>query len=51
MIADETNGTDVASVQEYLKKVNHPALTMWDITTPSEEAAAVDAARATAGTR
>ena len=51
MIADETNGTDVASVQEYLKKVNHPALTMWDITTPSEEAAAVDAARATAGTK
>jgi acetyl-CoA synthase len=45
MIADETNGTDVASVQEYLKSVNHPALTMWEITTPSEEAAAVDAAR------
>ncbi len=28
-----------------MEKVNHPALTMWDITTPSEEAAAVDAAR------
>jgi acetyl-CoA synthase len=49
MIADESNGTDIASVQEFMKKVNHPALTMWDITTPSEEAAAVDAARATAG--
>ena len=51
MIADESTGTDIASVQEYMKKVNHPALTMWDITTPSEEAAAVDAARATAGTK
>ena len=45
LIADETNGTDVASVQAFMQKVNHPALTMWDITTPSEEAAAVDAAR------
>jgi hypothetical protein len=45
MIADETNGTDTASVQAFMLKVNHPALTMWDITTPSEEAAAVDAAR------
>ena len=49
LVADETNGTDVASVQAYMQKVNHPALTMWDITTPSEEAAAVDAARAAAG--
>ena len=47
MIADETNGTDVASVQAYMQKVSHPALTMWDITTPSAEAAAVDAAKAT----
>ncbi len=46
LIADETNGTDTASVRAYLEKVNHPALTMWEITTPSEEAAAVDAARA-----
>jgi acetyl-CoA synthase len=45
LIADEASGTDVASVQAYMQKVNHPALTMWDITTPSEEAAAVDAAR------
>ena len=45
LIADETNGTDIASVQAFMEKVNHPALTMWDITTPSEEAAAVDAAR------
>ncbi len=45
LIADETTGTDVASVQAFMEKVKHPALTMWDITTPSEEAAAVDAAR------
>ncbi len=31
-----------------MEKVSHPALTMWDITTPSEEAAAVDAARGVA---
>jgi len=48
LIADETTGTDVASVQEYMKKVNHPALTMWDIASPSPEAAAADAARAEA---
>ena len=46
LVADETNGTDTASVQAFMQKVSHPALTMWDITTPSEEAAAVDAARA-----
>jgi acetyl-CoA synthase len=45
MIADEASGTDITSVQAYMEKVRHPALTMWDITTPSEEAAAVDAAR------
>jgi acetyl-CoA synthase len=44
MIADESAGTDIASVQAYMQKVNHPALSMWDITMPSEEAAAVDAA-------
>jgi acetyl-CoA synthase len=48
LIADESVGTDTASVQAYMQKVNHPALTMWDITTPSEEAAAVDAAKASA---
>jgi acetyl-CoA synthase len=48
LIADETSGTDVTSVQAYMEKVSHPALTMWDITTPSEEAAAVDAARGVA---
>ncbi len=48
LIADETSGTDIASVQAYMEKVSHPALTMWDITTPSEEAAAVDAARGVA---
>ena len=46
MIADESIGIDTASVQAYMQKVNHPALTMWDITTPSPEAAAVDAAKA-----
>jgi acetyl-CoA decarbonylase/synthase complex subunit delta len=46
MIADETMTTDLAGVQEHMKKVNHPALSMWEITTPSPEAAAVDAARA-----
>ena len=46
MIADESHGVDAASVQAYMQEVNHPALTMWEITTPSEEAAAVDAARA-----
>jgi acetyl-CoA synthase len=51
LVADETIGTDVASVQAYMQKVQHPALTMWDITTPSEEAAAVDAVRAAAGTK
>ncbi|MGB8886398.1 MAG: acetyl-CoA decarbonylase/synthase complex subunit alpha/beta [Candidatus Korobacteraceae bacterium] len=48
LIADETSGTDIASVQAFMEKVSHPALTMWDITTPSEEAAAVDAARGVA---
>jgi acetyl-CoA synthase len=45
MIADESHGTDTASVQAYMREVNHPALAMGEITTPSEEAAAVDAAR------
>ena len=46
MIADESVGTDATSVQAYMQEVKHPALTMWEITTPSEEAAAVDAVRA-----
>ena len=45
MIADESHGTDTASVQAHMREVNHPALTMGEMTTPSEEAAAVDAAR------
>jgi len=48
LIADETVGTDSASISEYMKKVNHPALSMWDVTNPSPEAAAVDAARGNA---
>jgi acetyl-CoA synthase len=46
MIADETITTDSEGVMAHMAKVNHPALTMWDITEPSPEAAAVDAARA-----
>ena len=46
MIADETVGTDPAAVRAHLEKVAHPALGMWDITTPSPQAAAADAARA-----
>jgi len=49
LIADETMTTDLAGVQEHMKKVNHPALSMWEITSPSPEAAAVDAARAERG--
>ncbi len=45
LIADETVGSDTASVNAYMQKVNHPALTMWDVTTPSPECAAIDAAR------
>jgi acetyl-CoA synthase len=48
MIADETISTELDGVLEYMQKVNHPALSMWDITEPSPEAAAVDAALAAA---
>jgi acetyl-CoA synthase len=46
MIADESIGTDLAAVRAHLEAVQHPALAMWDITAPSPQAAAVDAARA-----
>ncbi len=45
-IADETIGTDTASIRAHMEKVGHPALAMWDITQPSPEAAAMDAQRA-----
>ncbi len=46
MIADETTaGTDTAAVSAHMEKVGHPALTMWDITQSSPEAAEADAAR------
>jgi acetyl-CoA synthase len=48
LIADETITTDPNELQEHLQKINHPALSMWDITEPSPEAAAVDAERAAA---
>ena len=48
LIADETITTDPNELQEYMQKINHPALSMWDITEPSPEAAAVDAERAVA---
>ena len=44
-IADETTGTDAESIRAYMEKVNHPALSMWDITQPSPECAELDAAR------
>jgi acetyl-CoA synthase len=47
-IADETVGTDTASVRAHMEKVGHPALSMWDITQPSAEAEAVDAERSAA---
>jgi len=50
LIADETIGSDTASIHAYMEKVNHPALSMWDITQPSPEAAEVDAARGIAAT-
>ena len=46
VIADETITTDVTELMEHMAKINHPALSMWDITEPSPEAAAVDAGRA-----
>jgi acetyl-CoA decarbonylase/synthase complex subunit delta len=46
MIADESVGTDLDAVRAHLEAVRHPALAMWDITAPSPQAAAVDAARA-----
>ncbi len=46
MIPDETVTTEIEALREHLEQINHPALAMWDITEPSPEAAAVDAARA-----
>ncbi len=51
MIADETVGTDLATVRPHLEKVKHPALALWDITAPSPHAAAADAARAARETK
>jgi acetyl-CoA synthase len=45
LIADETVATDTVGIMAHMESVGHPALTMWDITSPSPEAAAVDAAR------
>jgi len=42
-IADETIGVDEPSIREHMRKVNHPAFEMWDITQSSPEAAAWDA--------
>jgi acetyl-CoA decarbonylase/synthase complex subunit delta len=46
-IADETVGTDTASILSYLKSKKHPALDLWDITQPSPEAEKADASRET----
>ena len=45
-IADESVGTESSAVRAYMEQRQHPALAMWEITSPSPEAAAVDAARA-----
>lgn len=47
-IADEKTTTESEALVAFLQEVDHPALQMWDITEPSPEAAAVDAARAAA---
>jgi acetyl-CoA synthase len=44
MIADESAGTDTASIQAYMQRVQHPALTMWEITSASPESATPTAA-------
>jgi acetyl-CoA synthase len=46
MIADESVGTDVRAVRAHLERVHHPALSLWDITGPSPEAAEADRTRA-----
>jgi acetyl-CoA synthase len=45
LIADENVTTDIEGLTEFATRINHPALSMWDITEPSPEAAAIDAAR------
>jgi acetyl-CoA synthase len=45
LIADENVGTDIESIRAFMNRVGHPALSMWDITQPSPEAAEVDALR------
>ena len=48
LIADETVTTESEGLMTFMAEAGHPALEMWDITEPSPEAAAVDAARAAA---
>jgi acetyl-CoA synthase len=48
-IADENVGTDTGAILAFLKEKKHPALDMWDITRPSQEAEKADAARGAAG--
>ena len=48
LIADESVGTDAAAIRAFLEEKGHPALSMWDITSPSPEAEAADAARGAA---
>jgi acetyl-CoA synthase len=43
-IADETTGTDLNVIRKFLEDKKHPALAMWDITSPGPELAAWDAA-------
>ena len=48
LIADESVGTDTASIRDYMEKMRHPALAMWDITSPSPDAEEVDVAKGVA---
>jgi acetyl-CoA synthase len=48
-IADENAGVETAKILAFLKEKGHPALDMWDITTPSPEARTIDESRS-AGT-
>ncbi|MGA2506867.1 MAG: acetyl-CoA decarbonylase/synthase complex subunit alpha/beta, partial [Chitinispirillaceae bacterium] len=38
-VADETLGTELPVIRQFLEKQKHPALSMWDITAPRTEAA------------
>ncbi len=43
LIADETAPLDIAGLRSVLEERNHPALSLWEVTSPSPDAAAWDA--------